>query len=263
MIRTGVIIFFMGWTSLTLGQVRLGTLVLKPKEVFELKGGDILVVDTLIMMDSSILKLNRLKAENFIHAKKVVFYRGSLIDGKGIHGLPGRNGRPGATSSSPCSNGAAGTMGTDGTNGGAGVNLFLSISDIVIKGVPTIDVSGGDAGDGGSGGLGGGGGTGTRLCAGGDGGPGGAGSNGGNGGNSGRITFHAVSIPELRSMLGERIFIRNYGGNLGSAGQGGGGGYAGLSPTGKNSMDGKTGRKGARGKNGIAGKTGAINFQNK
>ncbi len=253
----------MGWTYLSLGQVRLSTLVLKPKQVYELKGSDILVVDTLIMMDSSVLLLNRLKRDNFIHAKKVIFYRGSLIEGKGVQGFPGRNGRKGPSSSSPCSNGGPGTKGTDGTDGGNGINLFLSFTDIVLHGTPTIDLSGGDAADGGKGGLGGGGGTGTRLCAGGNGGSGGAGSNGGNGGHAGTITFHAPSVPELRSMLGERIIIRNYGGSLGSAGEGGSGGYAGLSPTGKNSLDGKQGKKGAPGKDGIPGKIGSINFQNK
>ena len=263
MIRVGSILFLVFWAFLASGQVRLNTLVLKPKEVYELKGSDILVVDTLIMMDSSVLLLNKLEGDNYIHAKKVVFYRGSLIDGKGVPGLPGRNGRTGSSSSTPCSNGGTGTKGTEGTNGGNGINLFLSFSDIVLRGVPTIDVSGGDAGDGGNGGVGGGGGSGTRLCAGGSGGTGGAGSNGGNGGNAGTITFHATSVPELRSMLGERIIVHNYGGNLGSAGEGGGGGYAGLSPTGKNSFDGKQGKKGTRGRDGIAGKPGGVLFQNK
>lgn len=263
MIRIAGIVLLMGWTFQALGQVRLSTLVLKPKQVYELKGSDILVVDTLIMMDSSVLVLNKFKSENFIHAKKVIFYRGSLIDGKGIHGVLGRNGRAGPSSSSPCSNGGSGTKGTDGTNGANGTSLFLSFTDIVLRGAPTIDLSGGDAADGGKGGVGGGGGTGTRLCAGGSGGSGGPGSNGGNGGNGGAMTFHAMSVPELRSMLGDRIIVHTYGGNLGSAGDGGGGGYAGLSPTGKNSLDGKQGKKGARGKDGLAGKTGAINLQNK
>lgn len=245
------------------GQVRLNTLVVKPGEVYELKGTDILVVDTLILMDSATLLLNKGKTENFIHAKKLVFHRGSLIDGKGVHGLSGRTGRPGPSSSAPCSNGGPGLKGTEGTNGGHGISLFLSFQDIVLHGVPTIDVSGGDAGDGGKGGVGGGGGTGTRLCAGGTGGTGGSGSNGGNGGHAGTLTFQAKQIPELRSMLGERILIHNYGGNPGAGGEGGGGGYAGLNAAGKNSLDGKSGRKGQRGKNGQPGKPGAIQFLDK
>lgn len=245
------------------GQVRMNTLVVKTKEVYELKGTDILVVDTLILMDSATLVLNKLKTENFIHAKKVVFYQGSAIDGKGVHGISGRIGRPGPSSSAPCSNGGAGLQGTEGTNGGHGISLFLSFQEIVLHGVPTIDISGGDAGDGGKGGIGGGGGTGTRLCAGGNGGTGGPGSNGGNGGHAGTLTFQAKRIPELRSMLGDRIIVRNYGGNPGTGGEGGGGGYAGLNAAGKNSLDGKSGRKGQRGKDGQAGKPGAIVFLDK
>lgn len=242
------------------GQIKMNTLVVKPHQVYEMKGSDILVVDTLILMDSAVLILNKLKSENFIHARKVVFYTGSLIDGKGVQGVHGRNGRPGTSSSAPCSNGSIGGLGTEGTNGGHGISLYLAFNDIVIHGVPTIDVSGGDAGDGGEGGIGGGGGSGTRICAGGNGGDGGPGSNGGNGGNAGTITFQANSVPELRAMIGERIIIRNYGGNAGYGGDGGGGGYAGLTSTGKSSLDGKAGRKGTRGKDGITGKGGAINF---
>jgi len=241
-------------------QIKMNTLVVKPHQVYELKGSDILVVDTLILMDSAVLLLNKLKPENFIHARKVVFYKGSLIDGKGVSGVRGRNGRPGASSSAPCSDGITGGIGSEGTNGGNGISLYFAFNDIVVRGVPTIDVSGGDAGDGGDGGVGGGGGSGTRICAGGNGGSGGLGSNGGNGGHAGTITFQASSVPELRAMLGERIIIRNYGGNPGYGGEGGGGGYAGLTSTGKSSLDGKPGRKGGRGKDGVAGKIGPINF---
>lgn len=257
-----VLLFFLVMSP-AFGQIRLNTLVVKSKEVYELKGTDILVVDTLILMDSATLVLNKLKPENFIHAKKVVFYKGSLIDGKGVHGLAGRPGRSGSSSSAPCSNGGTGLPGTEGTNGGHGISLFLSFQDIVLHGVPTIDVSGGDAGDGGKGGLGGGGGTGTRLCAGGNGGIGGPGSNGGNGGHAGTLTFQAKRIPELRSMLGEQILIRNYGGNHGLGGDGGSGGYAGLNAVGKSSLDGKPGKKGQRGKDGQPGKPGAILFLDK
>jgi hypothetical protein len=245
------------------GQIRLAKLVLEPKQVYELKGTDILVVDTLVMKDSSKIILNKLKADNFIHAKAAVFYRGSMIDGKGVHGIRGRNGRTGISPSSPCTDGGLGTMGSEGTNGGAGTNLFLYFSDIILKGTLTIDVSGGDAGDGGNGGAGGGGGPGTRPCAGGNGGDGAAGAKGGNGGQAGNVTFNSKRIPELRSMLGDPLVIRNYAGNHGLAGEGGAAGFAGLSPVGNNKMDGKPGRKGPKGKDGVAGKTGAINFQDK
>lgn len=256
------LLLLLALTSQALAQVRMTTLALKPKEVYEMKGTDILVVDTLILMDSSVLRLNKLKTENFIHVRKIILHKGSLIDGRGVRGIAGRPGRTGTSSTAPCSDGGPGSKGTEGTNGGNGINLFLSFQDIVLRGVPTIDVSGGDAGDGGNGGSGGGGGTGTRLCAGGSGGAGGPGSNGGTGGNAGNITFQAKQIPELRSMLGDQIHILNFGGHPGTGGEGGGGGYAGLNPVGKSSLEGKPGRKGATGKSGQQGKPGAINFLN-
>ncbi len=250
-------------TTPVYGQIRLARLVLEPKQVYEIKGSDILVVDTLIMKDSSKLILNKLKADNFIHAKAAVFYRGAMIDGKGVHGIRGRNGRPGLSPSTPCTDGGTGTMGTEGTNGGAGINLSIYFSDITLKGPLTIDVSGGDAGEGGNGGPGGSGGPGTRICAGGNGGNGAAGSRGGDGGNAGTVTFNSSRIPELRSMIGSSLLIRTYAGNHGLAGEGGIPGYSGLSPVGNNKMDGKPGKKGPKGKDGISGKVGGINFQDK
>ena len=229
MTRVGLIIFWMWVTPFSWAQVRLSKLELKPKEIYELKGTDILVVDSLIMRDSSRIILNGLKQENFIHAKSVVIYRGAKIDGKGVHGLQGRTGRGGSSPSSPCSDGGPGLMGTGGTSGGKGINLSLYISDITIHGSFIIDVSGGDAGDGGVGGAGGGGGAGTRLCAGGNGGPGGPGASGGNGGDAGSVTFIAPRVPELRSMLNEKMIVRNYGGNQGLGGGGGIRGFSGLS----------------------------------
>ena len=240
----------------------MSKLILKHKESFELKG-DILVVDTLIMMDSSTIVLNRLKSDNFIHAKVAIFHRGSLIEGKGVHGISGRVGKPGVSSQSPCTNGGPGTPGTDGTHGGAGMNLFFYVTDLICKGPVTIDVSGGDAGDGGVGGGGGGGGRGVLPCVGGSGGRGGTGGLGGNGGKAGNITFVSPRTLEIRSVLGGNIIVRNYGGNLGLGGNGGALGFAGLSPVGNVKMDGKPGRKGSKGKDGIQGNQGSINFQEK
>ena len=263
MIRTVIVIFLLSFSLNVSGQIRLSKLILKPKEVYELKESDILVLDSLIMMDSSKIILNKLKPDNFIHAKGAVFHRGSMIDGKGVHGIKGRTGRTGASPSSPCTDGGPGLAGSEGTHGGQGINLFLYFSDVKFKGPLIIDVAGGDAGDGGNGGSGGGGGQGTRPCKGGDGGQGGKGSNGGNGGNAGTVTFNASRIPELRSMLGSQIIIRNFGGNQGLGGDGGGGGFSGLSPVGNSKMDGKMGRKGLKGKDGLPGKPGSINFGDK
>lgn len=256
---TGVLILLHAFAH---GQVRSSKLVIGSKEVYELKG-DILVVDTLIMMDSSKIILNRLKPENFIHAKVFIFYRGSIIEGKGVHGIAGRTGRAGVSPSSPCTNGGDGLAGTDGTQGGKGLNISFYISEVRAKGTITIDVSGGDAGDGGKGGSGGGGGPGTRICGGGNGGSGGGGGGGGVGGNAGNITFISPQIMLIRSMLGGEINISNYGGNRGLGGLGGALGLSGLSPVGNTKMDGKPGRKGPKGEDGIQGKAGSINFQEK
>ncbi len=262
MIQVKAIIFFVLFSAVALGQTRLSRLVLKPKEAYELKG-DILVVDSLILQDSSKIILNKLKPDNFIHAKVAIFYRGSLIDGKGVHGIQGSKGRPGISPQSPCTDGGKGTPGNDGTKGGVGTNLSFYFTEIILKGVLTIDVSGGDAGDGGTGGSGGGGGPGARPCVAGSGGVGGNGGQGGNGGNAGNTTFVSPRPLEIRSMLNENIIIRNYGGNLGLGGIGGSLGLSGLSPVGRPNMDGKSGRKGIKGKDGVQGKAGSINFQEK
>ncbi len=261
--RLSAVVLCLLLSTVTWGQISMKKLSLKRGEVYTIKESDILVVDSLIMRDSSKIILNKLKPDNFIHAKVAVFYRGTLIDGKGVSGLKGRKGKTGPSPQSPCTDGGQGTPGTEGTNGGHGTNLLLYFSDIVLKGQVTIDVSGGDGGDGGNGGDGGGGGTGTRVCKGGDGGAGGNGSRGGNGGNSGSVTFNAPRIPELRLMLGEKIVVKNYGGSAGNGGDSGVRGYSGLSNAGDSKLDGKAGKKGLKGKEGTAGKPGAVNFQDK
>ncbi|CAN5306095.1 hypothetical protein BH10BAC4_BH10BAC4_04310 [soil metagenome] len=261
--RICAVVFWLLLSTVAWGQVHLRKLVLKPHEVYELKGTDILVVDSLIMMESSKIILNKLKPANFIHAKAAVFHKGSYIDGRGVVGLKGQKGADGTSPQNPCADGGSGATGADGTYGGHGTNLSMYIGDIYFKGNLTIDVSGGDGGEGGDGGNGGGGGPGTRICKGGHGGDGGNGSAGGNGGNSGTLTLVAPRIPELRIMLGDKIMVNSYGGNGGLGGEGGGRGLSGLSPVGNNKLDGKAGKKGAKGKDGLPGKPGAINVQDK
>lgn len=255
-------LWILGSISAT-AQIRMAKLVLKPKQVYELIGTDILVVDSLIMYDSSRLVLNKLKPVNFIHAKVGVFYRGAVIDGKGVLGIRGRTGRTGSSAGRPCSDGTPGLLGSEGTNGGQGTNVAIYLSDIVLKGMVIIDVSGGDGGDGGRGGTGGDGSLGTRVCKGGNGAIGGPGANGGSGGTGGSVTFIAPRIPELRLMLGDKIMVRIYGGNLGLGGEGGLGGSSGLSPLNDTKLEGKPGRKGPKGLAGKPGKPGGIFFTDK
>jgi hypothetical protein len=244
-----IILLFHGWS-----QIRLTTLVLKPKEIYTFKNTDILVVDTLIMMDSSSIVLNRTKNENFIHAKYFRAGNGCLIDGEGTHGKPGKNGKNGTNSAAPCRNGSPGFHATDGEAGGKGLTVSIYVSSMVIDGSLIIDLNGGDGGDGGNGGNGGGGGSGTRVCNAGNGGLGGNGANGAHGGQGGSLNIHCKECNQFNVWMGEKLLLRNYGGFGGLAGSGGFGGRAGVAPSphhdGRNGPKGKDGLRGKQGKRG-------------
>lgn len=236
-------------------------LEVKAGESFEITGTDILVVDTLVMQDSSRIILNREKADNFIHAKVIRIGKGCMIMGKGDNGTDGASGYGGYTAEGPCKDGVAGRNGTAGTASQNGVNLFLYFDQLIITGNLSFELSGGNGGDGGRGGNGGGGSPGTRLCSGGNGGNGGNGANGGNGGNGGNLTLTCNNCADLRNLLGGKIKVRTYGGNGGLGGEGGHPGLAGLVNAGQASQDGALGTKGKTGQSGVRGKDGAINFE--
>ncbi len=236
-------------------------LVIQPKDSFVISGTDIMVVDTLVMLDHSKIILNRSKADNFIHAKVIRVGVGCEIVGNGEMGKFGDNGMAGYTADGPCKDGISGRSGTPGTSATSGVNLFLYFNQLIIADRLLIELSGGDGGDGGKGGVGGGGSPGTRLCQGGDGGAGGNGAQGGDGGDGGSLTLVCNGCPDMRSWLGDKIAVRSYGGNGGIGGEGGFGGLAGLVSTGNTSLDGDQGPKGKTGRNGQAGRNGAINFE--
>lgn len=238
-------------------------LVISTGQTFELNESDILVVDTLVMEDSSKIILNRDKADNFIHAKVIDVGNNCTIIGNGRNGVDGEKGLGGYTAIGPCKDGIAGRKGTAGTSATSGINLYFYFDQLHIRGRLTFELSGGNGGDGGRGGNGGGGSPGTRLCAGGDGGAGGDGSRGGNGGNGGTLTFTTKGSAELRSLLGNKIQVRNYGGNGGLGGDGGLGGLAGLVNADRVSQDGELGPKGKTGESGEPGERGAINFEEK
>ena len=255
MLRFVFVVFFVFSVLVQgIGQIRLNTLIVGANEVFELQNTDVMVVDTLILHDSSRINLNTLKKDNFIHLKKLVVGRGSAIVGKGQPGIPGTAGQSIGTPGGPCRDGANGLPGTQGTAGTNGVNLLLYVDELVIKGNLVIDLAGGDGGDGGKGGNGGDGNTGTRLCQGGNGGDGGPGAAGGRGGAGGNLTVTSKYGANLRTLMGEKIIVRSYGGFGGVGGEGGLGGQCGLSP----SKDGDQGRKGIAGPQGKAGKPGGI-----
>jgi len=257
MVRTLLISLFVILSASGFSQIRMTTLSLKQKEVFEIQGTDILVVDTLIMRDSSSIVLNSSKKDNFIHAKTTIIGIGCKITGKGSSGRIGKIGKKGLSLSAPCRSGTDGDNGTDGTSGRDGVNLSLYLTNLKVNGTLTIDISGGDGGDGGQGGPGGDGSQGTKVCQGGDGGNGGSGGNGGNGGKSGALTINCKQCPDLHLWMGERLIIINFGGFAGLGGDGGLEGQRGLSSL----KDGAQGKRGSTGKDGEAGKPGAISFE--
>jgi hypothetical protein len=240
-------------------QIRLEKLLLARGEKYLIQASDILVVDTLVMADSTQIILNHEKKDNYIHAKIAIIGKGCEINGAGIKGKDGANGVNGIDQASPCRQGAVGVDGEDGLTGKNGINVFIYSDDIQINGSLTINVNGGDGGQGGNGGQGGGGGPGTRVCAGGDGGQGGSGARGGDGGDGGTITIDCKRCPEYPIWLGSKLYIKNYGGFAGLGGQAGRGGLTGLGPV----RDGKNGIRGFHGEEGVEGKNGAVNFDKK
>lgn len=244
-----------------IGQIRVSKLEILAGATYTLVGTDIIVVDTLILNDSSVLKLNRDKRDNFIHAKVFKSGRGAMILGRGAQGAHGTNGRDGISPGGPCLDGTTGRGGLGGSHGEPGNNLFLYLSNIFVSESLAIELRGGDGGDGGNGGRGGGGCPGTRVCVGGDGGQGGNGATGGNGGDGGTLTISCKSCPDLRSWLDIKLVVRNYGGFAGLGGDAGLGGLAGLDVVGDPSKDGKNGPRGRKGTDGTSGKQGAINFE--
>ena len=253
-----IIILFVIQTAQVLGQVRVSKLTIRPKEVYELGQSDILVADTLIMMDSSKLLLNRLKQENFIRAQVAVFGKGCVIDGSGINGKPGRKGKDGSQPFVPCNDGTDARPGMRGLDGGNGINLSLYVNRIVFRGHVYINLRGGNGGDGGDGGNGGGGSSGTVHCKGGNGGNGANGGSGGDGGNGGLLTINCQHCENIKEHIGKEIIFLNAGGSFGYRGKGGYEGPAGLAPTKRHGVRGKIG---IDGKNGHSGDHGRLNFE--
>ncbi len=240
-------------------QVRVSKLVIKSKEVYTLQNSDILVADTLIMMDSSRLVMNKLKPENFLRVKVGRFGKDCVIDAKGVSGQPGRNGANGVTPAGPCLNGTPGKAGTTGLDGTRGINLFIYFDRVTILDHLTIDVSGGNGGKGGSGGNGGGGSSGTRHCNGGNGANGGMAGPGGNGGNGGSVQINVPKPQNFKDLiLAQKVIVQLGGGVAGPSGKGGYHGAAGLGPSKRNGKDGEPGQYN---KSGVSGEKGSMVIQ--
>jgi len=245
---------FLLFTSFSWAQIRLSKLIIEPKEKYQILGTDIIVVDTLVMQDSSSIFLNSSKQDNFIHSKIASFGKGCAIYGGGINGTSGKTGENGITQSAPCRNGQPGKDATAGERGKDAINLSLYLTIMKISGSLIINLNGGDGGKGGNGGRGGDGGSGTRVCPAGDGGNGGKGADGGDGGNGGAFSISCKQCPDLHLIMGEKLITKNYGGFGGVGGDGGLGGQAGLGPV----RDGKNGSRGTEGKHASQGKAGLV-----
>jgi hypothetical protein len=243
-----------------LAQIRVGKLVVKKNQIYSLDNSDILVADTLVMMDSSRIRLNPLKPENYLRIQVAIIGKYCVIDGRGTNGKRGGNGASGVTPIGPCKDGVAGRNGARGLDGTAGINLFLYIDSLKINGSLTVDLSGGDGGDGGNGGFGGSGSPGTRHCNGGNGANGGKGGNGGSGGPGGKLTLGDSAAKKFRALVGENIKLFYKGGTFGYGGIAGHGGAAGLGPQKRN---GKAGSPGIDGVLGRPGNIGTILFEDK
>lgn len=252
--RSLVLICLLGVSCTGFSQVRLSRLELKRGEKYQIVNNDILVVDTLIMRDSSSILLNVGKAENFIHAKRLIAGDHCSIVAKVASGKTGKTGEAGANQQAPCRNGANGKKAFDGEPGKDGINLSMYLDYLTITGTLTINLNGGDGGDGGKGGRGGDGGSGTRVCPAGNGGDGGDGANGGAGGRGGSFTITCKACPDIHLMMGNKLVVKNYGGFGGLGGDGGYGGQAGLGPK----VDGKNGLRGKEGQRASDGKVGAV-----
>lgn len=253
-----VVVGVLGWmmaVSLSHAQIHVSKLVIKAKQKYSFDQSDIVVADTLIMEDSASIVLNPLKRENYLHSKVMIIGNYCTIVGSGVNGKTGRSGRAGDSPIGPCKSGTNGTPGVRGLDGTSGVNLFLYLEKVTMKGSLTIYLHGGDGGEGGKGGEGGGGTSGTVHCKGGDGGLGGNAGNGANGGEGGSLTIHC---PEsVKELIGKSIQVKNYGGRFGKGGRGGYPGSAGLGP---NRRNGKQGMAGVEGIDGKVGKQGVVSI---
>ncbi len=247
------LLFFLLYCFGVQAQVRVSKLVIRPHEVYTMDSTDILVADSLIMMDSSTIRLNGLKSENFIRTNVAIFGNHCVIDGRGINGKRGVDGAHGQTPAGPCRDGSSGRNGLRGLSGGAGTNLFLYIDNIQIKGKLTIDITGGNGGDGGYGGEGGGGSPGTQHCYGGEGGSGGNGGVGGDGGRGGVLTIGGRDAIIVRALVGNVLTVAQNGGSFGYGGIRGAGGQPGLGPGKKHGRTGPNGKDGSYGRPGDAG----------
>jgi hypothetical protein len=225
-------------------------LEIQKKTSYELKE-DTVILDELIMHDSSSLILNRTSPTCYIRVNKLKIGKQCWIIGSGVHGTSARPAKDADISEGPCNHGKLGADGKNGFNGERGKNLILEVTQFESNMYPLLlRLNGGNGGDGGSGGSGGNGSKSTIHC---DchGGNGGNGGNGGEGGVGGTFTFRCAQCPP-NLLASEVIKFNLHGGYSGYGGEGGRGGAIGTGAM-QTSKRGTNGKHGERGKNGLEG----------
>lgn len=251
-----VLFFFLLFLSFaSVAQLRYTKLVVEPGKVFSYEESDILVADTLIMLDSSSIVLNHLKQENYLYAKVAIFGKGCSIKGNAEHGKPGVSGRAGTSFNTPCKDATNGEDAQHGANGGRATSLLIYIKEIQVSNPILISLSGGNGGHGGKGGDGGSAGAGTIHCNGGDGGNGGKGGFGANGGNGGDLMVNLPVAEQTKLKLHLRVFLK-----AGTYGRGGRGGYSGSGGLGPRGKHGRNGLQGEDGFDGALGTDGVVSY---
>lgn len=220
------------------------------KSSYELKG-DTLILDELIMHDSSSIILKHSSSTCYIRVNKLKIGKQCWIVGSGMNGTSARPATDAEISEGPCNHGKPGAVGKNGANGERGKNLTLEVTELESNLYPLLlRLNGGNGGDGGSGGNGGNGSKSTIHC---DchGGNGGNGGNGGDGGAGGTLIFRCAQCPS--NLLSSGVIKFNLqGGYSGYGGEGGRGGAIGTGAM-QTSKRGANGKHGQRGKNGTEG----------
>jgi hypothetical protein len=249
LIMAALLIAFIFIVRFSSAQIHQHTLTISKNQTFEMPE-DTLVVDELIMHDSSTLVLNRASSGSFIKAKQISIASNCKIMGNGVAGTTGKRGKDAEQPSGACKSGTPGEAGTNGGDGEAGKDFILETDQMEISVSLIVNLAGGNGGDGGEGGKGSRGSRATIHCSS-NGGDGGMGGNGGNGGNGGTMKLQCFKCKEIVELTG-KINFTNRGGYMGYGGDGGKGGLRGDGSD-QASRNGVFGKSGVHGKKGLEG----------
>jgi len=233
------------------GQTKIARLEINKYESYIMKD-DTLMVDELIMHDSSNLILYKLSPSSYIQVKKLTVGKQCWIFGGGSNGINGKDAKDSEPAYGVCISGKNGLPGKNGTDGEAGKNLTIEIGALDASNIHPIlfRLNGGNGGDGGRGGSGGPGSKSTSYCTC-NGGAGGNGGDAGNGGNGGSLTFICKTCP-TNIWQSDILQFNLHGGYSGYGGEGSPGGAPGIGAdkASKRGINGKNGNKGRHGTEG-------------